>query len=94
MGGTVQVPTLDGKVSLKIPSGTQANKTFRIKDKGMPNLRNPNRKGDLYARTIIHIPQKLTKLQREKLVDFAKASGEEDLQADEGFLDKAKRLFD
>ena len=94
LGGTVQVPTLDGKVSLKIPSGTQANKTFRIKDKGMPNLRNPNRKGDLYARTIIHIPQKLTKLQREKLVDFAKASGEEDLQADEGFLDKAKRLFD
>ena len=39
LGGTVQVPTLDGKVSLKIPSGTQANKTFRIKDKGMPNLR-------------------------------------------------------
>jgi len=60
----------------------------------MPNLRAPNRKGDLYARTIIHIPPKLTKLQREKLVEFAKASGEEDLQADEGFLDKAKRLFD
>ena len=94
LGGTVQVPTLEGKVTLKIPSGTQANKTFRIKDKGMPNLRAPNRKGDLYARTIINIPQKLTKLQREKLVEFAKASGEEDLQADEGFLDKAKRLFD
>ena len=94
LGGTVQVPTLEGKVTLKIPSGTQANKTFRIKDKGMPNLRAPNRKGDLYARAIIHIPQKLTKLQREKLVEFAKASGEEDLQADEGFLEKAKRLFD
>ena len=94
LGGVVQVPTLDGKVSLKIPSGTQANKTFRIKDKGMPNLRSPSRKGDLYARIIIHIPQKLTKLQKEKLVEFAKASGEEDLQADEGFLEKAKRLFD
>ena len=94
LGGVAQVPTLDGKVSLKIPSGTQANKTFRIKDKGMPNLRSPSRKGDLYARIIIHVPQKLTKLQREKLVDFAKASGEEDLQADEGFLEKAKRLFD
>jgi molecular chaperone DnaJ len=94
LGGVVQVPTLDGKVSLKIPNGTQANKTFRIKDKGMPNLRSPSRKGDLYARIIIHIPQKLTKLQREKLVDFAKASGEEDLKADEGFLEKAKRLFD
>ncbi len=94
LGGVVQVPTLDGKVSLKIPSGTHANKTFRIKDKGMPNLRSPSKKGDLYARVIIHIPQKLTKLQKEKLIEFAKASGEEDLQADEGFLDKAKRIFD
>jgi len=94
LGGVAQVPTLDGKVSLKIPSGTQSNKTFRIKDKGMPNLRSPSRRGDLYARVIIHIPQKLTKEQRDKLVEFAKASGEEDLQTDEGFLDKAKRLFD
>ena len=73
--------------------GHKQIKHFELKIKDA-NLRNPNRKGDLYARTIIHIPQKLTKLQREKLVDFAKASGEEDLQADEGFLDKAKRLFD
>ena len=94
LGGVVQVPTLDGKVSLKIPSGTQANKTFRIKDKGMPNLRSSSRRGDLYARIIVHVPQKLTKLQRDKLVEFAKASGEEDLKADEGFLEKAKRLFD
>jgi molecular chaperone DnaJ len=94
LGGTVQVPTLDSKISLKIPSGTQSNKTFRIRDKGMPNLRSPSRNGDLYARVIIHIPQKLTKAQRESLVEFAKASGEEDLQSDEGFLEKAKRLFD
>ena len=60
----------------------------------MPNLRSPSRKGDLYARIIIHIPKKLTKLQKEKLIEYAKASGEEDLHADEGFLDKAKRLFD
>ena len=39
LGGTVNVPTLEKKVSLKIPAGTQSNKTFRIKDKGMPNLR-------------------------------------------------------
>ncbi len=94
LGGTVQIPTLDGKVSLKIPSGTQANKTFRIRDKGMPNLRSPSRKGDLYARILIHVPQKLTKLQKEKLIEYAKASGEEDLHADEGFLDRAKRLFE
>ena len=66
LGGVVQVPTLDGKVSLKFPSGTPSNKTFRIKDKGMPNLRSPSRKGDLYAKVIIQVPKKLTKEQREK----------------------------
>ena len=73
LGGVVQVPTLNGKVSLKIPSGTPSNKTFRIKDKGMPNLRSPSRTGDLYAKVIIQVPKKLTKEQREKLVEFGKS---------------------
>jgi molecular chaperone DnaJ len=94
LGGTVQVPTLDGKVSLKIPSGTPSNKTFRIKNKGMPNLRSPSRVGDLYARVIIQVPEKLSKEQREKLVDFGKACGDKDLSAEEGFMGKAKRFFE
>lgn len=94
LGGTVQVPTLDGKVSLKIPPGTPSNKTFRIKNKGMPNLRSPSRMGDLYARVIIQVPQKLSKEQREKLVEFGKACGDKDLSGDEGFMGKAKRFFE
>ena len=43
LGGTIEVPTLDGKISLKIPSGTQSNKTFRLKNNGMPNLRYSSR---------------------------------------------------
>ena len=94
LGGVVQVPTLDGKVSLKIPSGTPSNKTFRIKDKGMPNLRSPSRTGDLYAKVIIQVPKKLTKEQREKLVEFGKSCGDKDLSAEEGFMGKAKRFFE
>ena len=94
LGGTVQVPTLDAKVALKIPAGTPCNKTFRIKDRGMPNLRSPARKGDLYVRVVIDVPDKLTTKQREKLVDFSKACGDKNVSPDVGFMDKAKRFFD
>ena len=94
LGGTVQVPTLDAKVALKIPAGTPCNKTFRIKDRGMPNLRSPARKGDLYVRVVIDVPDKLTTEQREKLVDFSKACGDKNVSPDVGFMDKAKRFFD
>ena len=94
LGGTVQAPTLDGKVALKIPAGTPCNKTFRIKDKGMPNLRSPARKGDLYVKVVIDVPDKLTTEQRENLVDFSKACGDKNVSPDVGFMDKAKRFFD
>ena len=94
LGGSMDVPTLNGKVSLKIPAGTQSGRTFRLRDKGMPNLRNSNRVGDLYARISIHIPEKLTKKQREALVEFAKTCGEKDVQTEEGIIDKAKRFFE
>ena len=94
LGGSVQVPTLDGKVTLKIPAGTPCNKTFRIRNKGMPNLRSPSVMGDLYARVVIDVPKKLNAEQRNSLVDFATASGDNDISFDEGFIDKAKRFFD
>jgi molecular chaperone DnaJ len=94
LGGTIDAPTLDGKVTLKIPPGTPSNKTFRIRDKGMPNLRAPSHKGDLYIKTVIQVPKNLTKEQKQKLVEFGLACGEEDLGADSSLLDKAKRFFD
>lgn len=94
LGGTVAVPTLDETVSLKIPQGTQSGKLFRLKNKGIPNLRNNSRVGDLYARMVVDVPKKLSKEQREKLVAFAEACGDQDSAADEGFLDKAKRFFE
>ena len=94
LGGTIQVPTLEGKVSLKIPSGTQSNKTFRLKNHGMPNLRYSSRKGDLYVKISIQVPTKLSKEQKEALINFAKSCGEENFSEDEGFLNKAKKFFD
>jgi len=60
----------------------------------MPNLRNNSRKGDLFVRVVIDVPQKLSKEQREKLISFGKSCGDQDSGEDEGFLDKAKRFFD
>ncbi len=94
LGGTVEAPTLDGKVTLKIPAGTPCNKTFRIRDKGMPNLRSPYHKGDLYVKTVIDIPKSLSKEQRQKLVEFGLSCGDEDLGGDSGLLNKAKRFFE
>jgi molecular chaperone DnaJ len=94
LGGTIDAPTLDGKVTLKIPPGTPSNKTFRIRDKGMPSLRAPSHKGDLYIKTVIDVPKNLTKEQKQKLVEFGLACGEEDLGTDSSLLDKAKRFFE
>jgi len=64
LGGEVRVPTLSGDVMLKIPPETQGGRTFRLRGKGMPNLHNPKKHGDLYAKLRIQVPQKLS--QREK----------------------------
>lgn len=94
LGGTIEAPTLTGKVTLKIPQGTPSNKTFRIRDKGMPNLRSPSNRGDLYIRTIIDVPKNLTKDQRQKLVEFGLACGEKDFSEESGILEKAKKFFE
>jgi molecular chaperone DnaJ len=94
LGGTIEVPTLEGKVSLKIPAGTQSNKTFRLKNNGMPNLRYSSRKGDLYIKVFIEVPTKLTKEQKDILIKFADSCGEGNFSEDAGFLSKAKKFFE
>lgn len=60
LGGEVRIPTLKGDVKLKIPPGTQSGQRIRLKNKGMPQLRNPDRYGDLYVRPLIQIPTDLS----------------------------------
>lgn len=71
LGGQVPVETLDGSVSLKIPAGTGGGKTFRLRGKGMPTPRNPDRRGDLYAVTQVQIPTQLSARERELFQELA-----------------------
>jgi len=64
MGGEVVVPTLDGNLSLAVPAGSQGGQTIRLKGKGMPNLRDPRKFGDLYVRLQLQIPTQLSDKER------------------------------
>lgn len=65
LGGEVRVPTPKGDIMLKIPPETQGGKTFRLQGQGMPNLKDPQKRGDLYAKVKVKLPQKLTPRERE-----------------------------
>ena len=65
LGGEVEVPTLERPVMLKIPPETPNGKTFRLRGLGMPNLRNPDRRGDLYARVNVQLPRNLSEREKE-----------------------------
>jgi curved DNA-binding protein len=70
LGGEAEVETLDGKVKLNIPAGTQPEQVFRLAGRGMPLVKSPNQKGDLYVRLKVQIPKYLSAKQRE-LIDEA-----------------------
>lgn len=91
LGGTIEVPTLFGKVSLKIPPGTQSGTTFRLRAKGMPHLRGGQ--GDQLVRVHVEVPSSLTAEQRKALEDFARLSGDADEPVARSFFEKAKKFF-
>ena len=92
LGDEIEVPTLDGKVQLKIGEGTQSGTVFRIKGKGIPHLRG-NGRGDQHVRVKVLTPQKLNDKQRELLQEFAKASGENVNPEQKNFFKKMKDIF-
>jgi molecular chaperone DnaJ len=73
LGATVEIPTPDGRVSLKVPAGSQDGKLLRLKGHGAPKLKGTGR-GDLLARLRISVPSKLSKAEREALEGFQRAS--------------------
>jgi molecular chaperone DnaJ len=75
LGASVEIPTPDGPVSLKIPAGTESGKLLRVKGRGAPRLKGSGR-GDLLARVKVTVPKKLTKAEREALESFQKVSRE------------------
>lgn len=92
VGAEIEVPTLDGNVSMKIPAGTPSHKLFRLRGKGIPDLHGRGT-GDLHVQVVVEVPTKLTAKQKELLLEFAKSRGENIDSLSKGFLDKVKSSF-
>jgi molecular chaperone DnaJ len=71
LGGEIEVPTINGKATLKIPAGTQSDTIFKMSGKGLPDL-DTGSKGDENVKIVISVPEKLSKKQKEILADFSK----------------------
>ena len=92
LGAKIDVPTLKGPYSLKIPAGTAPGKIFELKGMGVPHL-NGHGVGNQLARINIHVPQKLSVRQKELLEEYAKISDEKSEMEKDGLFHKVKNLF-
>jgi molecular chaperone DnaJ len=94
LGGSIEVPTLDGGRSrISIPEGTQSGRQFRLRGKGMPVLRGGGMSGDLYVEVAVETPSKLSRKQKELLRAFEKESDEGTNPESESFLAKLKEFW-
>ncbi len=96
MGGSVQVPTIEGgKVKVTIPAGTQSGRQFRLKDKGMSVMRSSGLRGDMYVHAAVETPVNLTKKQKDLLKEF---DGEKPSKANspesENFFSRVKDFWE
>jgi molecular chaperone DnaJ len=93
MGGEFEVPTIDqAKTKVKVPSGTQSGRRFRVAGKGMPVLRS-RQTGDMYVQVVVETPQNLTKKQKELLAEFEKLSSGDTQPEAAGFFKMVKDFF-
>jgi molecular chaperone DnaJ len=93
LGAEIDVPTLDGKVKLKIPAGTQSGKVLRLRNKGLPTLRTTSR-GDQLLHIFVETPTQLSRSQRELLERFAEQSEDRASPQHKSFIEKLRDLFE
>jgi len=96
LGGEIQVPTLDGRAKLKIPSETQTGKMFRMRGKGVKSVRS-GAQGDLICKVVIETPVNLNERQRELLKELEESMGTDSSKnrpKEQGFFDGVKKFFD
>ncbi|MBI2885500.1 MAG: molecular chaperone DnaJ [Candidatus Omnitrophica bacterium] len=89
LGAEVDVPTLTGRVTMKIPAGTQSGAVFRVRGKGIPDV-HTGRAGDLLVRVVVETPVNLSAKQRQLLEELNKAFGDESYPARRSLLSKLK----
>ena len=93
LGTSIEIPTIDGgKAKIKIPSGTQSGKQFRLKSKGMPLMRGSGT-GDLYVQVKTEVPVSLNKEQKELLEKFREIENEKSNPSIKKFFQKAKSFW-
>ncbi len=90
LGATLEVPTLDGKVEMRVPAGTQSGTVFRLRGKGLGSA---GGRGDAHVRVAVETPVGLSQKQRELLAAFAAAAGDDTMPRRRGFLAAVKELF-
>ncbi|MFC1631657.1 molecular chaperone DnaJ [Candidatus Omnitrophota bacterium] len=92
LGAEIEVPTLNGRVKMRVPAGTQSGKIFRIRGKGVPDVHGYGR-GDELVQVKVETPTGLNAKQRKLLQEFAAACGENVHPLTSLFMDKVRRLF-
>ena len=94
LGGTIEIPTLDGKAKIKIEAGTQPGKVLRLRNKGLPSLQSYG-SGDLLINIAVYIPESLTKEQKETLENLEKASNFQPTQSvKEKIFNRFRTIFE
>jgi molecular chaperone DnaJ len=96
LGGELEIPTLEGKVKLKIPSETQSGKLFRLRGKGVRSVRTSS-KGDLLCQVVVETPQKLSRKQKDLLMEFDESMqehGRKHSPQAHSWLEGVKSFFD
>lgn len=97
LGGEIEVPTLDGRIKLKIPSETQSGKLFRIRGRGVKSIQS-RQKGDLLCRVVVETPVNLNEKQKQLLYELGNSfngfRGDQNSPRSKRFFDGVKRFFD
>ena len=92
LGATIEVPTLKGTENLDIPGGTQHGEVFKLRGKGLPDVRS-HRSGDELVQVLIEVPKRLTEKQRQLLHEYAATEDGATMPQRRSFLDKLKDVF-
>ncbi|WP_227934908.1 molecular chaperone DnaJ [Alkalihalobacillus deserti] len=92
LGDEIEVPTLNGKVKLKIPAGTQTGTNFRLRGKGVPNVHGRGQ-GDQHVKVRVITPKNLTEKEKEMIREFSQMSGGQPDEQSDGFFAKVRRAF-
>jgi molecular chaperone DnaJ len=88
LGGDIDVPTLTGKASLRIPKGSASGQLFRLRGEGLPAMNGRGGKGDLIVRAVVQVPPKVTRRMEELLTEYQKLEEEQMKSQKKGFWDK------